>query len=87
MTSDVIVPYKTSCKSWTSTSLTPNNVNITTELEHINDPHEWVELPTDSSLSSVGNLENDSPDLRFLLQKRETLDQLQDFIISKSGVQ
>jgi len=72
--------------------LTPNNVtskNITTELEHLNDPHEWIHLPTDSSSFSVDkndDLENDLPDLKFLLQKKDTLDQIQDFIISKSGV-
>jgi hypothetical protein len=70
--------------------LTPNNIitkNITTELEHINDPHEWIQLSTDSlSVKKDDNLENDLPDLQFLLQKRGTLDQLNDLIISKSGV-
>lgn len=70
--------------------LTPNNIitkNITTELEHINDPHEWIRLSTDSSsVEKDDSLENDLPDLQFLFQKRDTLDKLRDLIISKSDV-
>ncbi|RIA91228.1 hypothetical protein C1645_124228 [Glomus cerebriforme] len=94
--SDVILPYlKRHAKrghQQITFYLTPNNVtskNITTELEHINDPHEWITLPTDSSSVSVekdDNLENDLPDLKLLLQKSDTLDQLRDLIINKSGV-
>ena len=65
--------------------LTPNNVtlkNATTELEHINDPHEWIKLPTDSLLEDDGNLENDLPIYVFYFKK----DQLQDCIIGKTGV-
>jgi len=92
--SDVILPYlKRHAKrghQQITFYLTPNNItakNITTELEHINDPHEWIKLQTDSSsVENDDNLENDLPDLQFLLQKRDTLDQLRDLIISKSGV-
>jgi len=92
--SDAILPYlKRHAKrghQQVTFYLTPNNIiakNITTELEHINDPHEWIKLPTDSSsVEKDDNLENDLPDLQFLLQKRDTLDQLRDLIISKSGV-
>lgn len=69
--------------------LTPNIIakNITTELEHINDPHEWIQLSTNSSsVEKDDSLENDLPDLQFLFQKRDTLDQLRDLIICKSGV-
>ncbi|PKK75722.1 hypothetical protein RhiirC2_735982 [Rhizophagus irregularis] len=89
--SDVILPYlKRHAKRGhhqITFYLTPNNIitkNITTELEHINDPHEWIRLSTDSSsVEKDDSLENDLPDLQFLLQKRDTL---RDLIISKSDV-
>ncbi|GES90823.1 BTB/POZ domain-containing protein KCTD5 [Rhizophagus clarus] len=87
--SDVILPYlnrhaKRGHQQVTF-YLTPNIItkNITTELEHINDPHEWVQLSTSSSsVDKDDSLKNDLPDLQFLLQKRETLDQLRDLIIN-----
>ncbi|CAG8737355.1 3516_t:CDS:2, partial [Funneliformis mosseae] len=93
LVSDVILPYlKRHAKRGhhqVTFYLTPNNVtskNITTELEHIDNPHEWIHLPIDSStLENNDDLGNDLPDLKFLLQKMDTLDQIQDFIISKSG--
>ncbi|CAI2182428.1 16299_t:CDS:2 [Funneliformis geosporum] len=93
LVSDVILPYlKRHAKRGhhqVTFYLTPHNVtskNITTELENINNPHEWIHLPIDSStLERNDDLGNDLPDLKFLLQKMDTLDQIQDFIISKSG--
>src|SRR5947208_16087051 len=71
-------------------TITPNN--ISTELDHIHDPHEWIHLPSSSSSGSdslnfkkTSVDEEDLPDLKFLLQK-DNLERLEGFILSKSGV-
>ncbi|CAG8466735.1 34_t:CDS:2 [Acaulospora colombiana] len=74
--------------------LTPNIVtpqNITSELEHQSDPHEWIYLPSsEESLKFKSSVDVDSesddlPDIKFLLQ-RDTLERLEDFIVTKSSV-
>jgi len=68
-------------------SVTPNN--ISTELEHMSDPHEWIYLPSSptctNSLDLKSNDDEDLPDLKFLLQ-RNNLEKLENFLLSKSGV-
>ncbi|CAG8449077.1 16593_t:CDS:2 [Acaulospora morrowiae] len=73
--------------------LTPNVLtpkNITSDLEHISEPHEWIYLPSSSDSLGSKNVEansevEDLPDLRFLLQEG-SLKRLEDFIVKRSGV-
>jgi hypothetical protein len=82
--------------------LTPNVVdpkNITTDLDHLTDPHEWIYLPYSSQSHSTSsspffdsdrkeetrNSNEDLPDIQFLLQSNN-LNKLQTFILTKSGV-
>jgi hypothetical protein len=83
--------------------LTPDAVtpkNISTELEHLTSPHEWIYLPysrstrtTNSSFSifdydkeDIINDDNEKlPDIQFLLQSNN-LNKLRDSILIKSGV-
>ncbi|CAG8773571.1 3269_t:CDS:1, partial [Acaulospora colombiana] len=73
--------------------LTPNIVtpqNITSELEHLSDPHEWIYLPSSEESFKFKKVDADSevddlPDIKFLLQ-RGTLERLEDFIVTKSSV-
>ena len=94
LTQDVILPYlKRHAKrghQQVTFYLTPSMVtpkNITTDLM---DPHEWIYLPKSHSTRSlkreeINEDEDDLPDIQFLLQN-DTLDKLQDIIITKSGV-
>ncbi|CAH1758866.1 10504_t:CDS:2 [Entrophospora sp. SA101] len=97
--SDVIIPFlKRHAKRGhhqVTFYLSPNSLtpkNITTELDHINDPHEWIYLPSSPDSNSLDfnkksemDDEEDLPDLKFLLQK-DNLAKLENFILSKSGV-
>ncbi|CAG8563211.1 11986_t:CDS:2 [Gigaspora margarita] len=67
--------------------LTPNSVtqnNITSELDHINDPHEWIHLPSKNEATEKED-QCDLPDLQFLLQK-DQLKRLGELITERSGV-
>ncbi|CAG8794105.1 21470_t:CDS:1, partial [Racocetra persica] len=88
--SDVILPYlKRHAKRGhrhVTFYLTPNSVtqkNITSELDHINDPHEWIHLPSRNQESEKE--QSDLPDLQFLLQP-DQLKRLGDLIAKRSGV-
>ncbi|RIB05571.1 hypothetical protein C2G38_2253736 [Gigaspora rosea] len=89
--SDVILPYlKRHAKRGHRQVifyLTPNSVtqnNITSELDHINDPHEWIHLPSKNEATEKED-QSDLPDLQFLLQK-DQLKRLGELITKRSGV-
>lgn len=81
--------------------LIPNEVtpkNITTDLDHLTEPHEWIHLPYSSQSHSnrspffdsdrkegTKNGKEDLPDIQFLLQS-DNLNKLRDLILTKSGV-
>ncbi|CAG8488502.1 5237_t:CDS:2 [Cetraspora pellucida] len=88
--SDVILPYlKQHAKRGhrhVIFYLTPSSVtqkNITSELDHINDPHEWIHFPSRNGGSEKE--QSDLPDLQFLLQK-DQLKRLGELIAKRSGV-
>ncbi|CAG8578759.1 141_t:CDS:2 [Dentiscutata heterogama] len=89
--SDVILPYlKRHAKRGhrhVIFYLTPNSVtqkNLTSELDNINDPHEWIHLPSRNEATEKED-QSDLPDLQFLLQK-DQLKRLGELITKRSGV-